>query len=273
LHKKQTDNKTIGAVVCSLKEVYVIKVLRQGDIPDLRLDPERVWCMAGYTDPNRARPIMQKAFQKSWEVGPTLLEPAACYDTFPITDITSNSVTVNGVSFQSGNLSEHFREAMEMTVLIVTIGPRLEKYVEKMFEEGNSGAGCILDLLGSAAVDKVAYRVRDLIQEKVIEKGYRTMSHGYCIGKACPAYTDCGGVVAYWWSPGYGDMETREQKKLFSLLDGSIIGVHLEESCMMTPRKSYACLIPIGPQGENLSYPCDEGQKDWIRQGSLKHTD
>ena len=245
--------------------------LSQADISGFKVDPERVWCMAGYSDPSRARPIMQKAFQQAWEIGLSLLEPAACYDTFPITGVTSYSVTIDGdVSFQSRDLAEHFREAREMTILIVTIGPRLEKQVEKLFEERNSGVGCILDLLGSAAVDKVAYRVRDLIQKDALAKGYRAMSRGYCIGKTCPAYTDCGGVVAYWWSPGYGDMETREQKKLFSLIDGNEIGVHLEESCMMTPRKSYACLIPIGPQEENVSYACNEGQKDWIRQGSLK---
>jgi len=245
--------------------------LSQADISGFKVDPERVWCMAGYSDPSRVRPIMQKAFEQAWEIGPSLLEPAACYDTFPITGVTSYSVTIDGdVSFQSRDLAEHFREAREMTILIVTIGPRLEKQVEKLFEERNSGVGCILDLLGSAAVDKVAYRVRDLIQKDALAKGYRAMSRGYCIGKTCPAYTDCGGVVAYWWSPGYGDMETREQKKLFSLIDGNEIGVHLEESCMMTPRKSYACLIPIGPQEENVSYACNEGQKDWIRQGSLK---
>ncbi len=60
-----------------------------------------------------------------------------------------------------------------------------------------------------------------------------------------------------------------KQKKLFSLVDGNEIGVHLEESCMMTPRKSYACLIPIGPQEENVSYACNEGQKDWITLDSL----
>ena len=249
----------------------MIRTLGQADIPDFKVDPERVWCMAGYSDPSQARPIMQKAFQRTWEIGPSLLDPAACYDTFPITGVTSCSVTVNGaVSFQSRDLAEHFREAREMTVLIVTIGPRLEKQVEKLFEEGNSGVGCILDLLGSAAVDKVAYRVRELIQEDVLAKGYRAMTRGYCIGKTCPAYTDCGGVVAYWWSPGYGDMETREQKKLFSLIDGNEVGVYLGESCMMTPRKSYACLIPIGPQEEKVSYACDEGQKNWIHQGSLK---
>jgi len=38
----------------------------------------------------------------------------------------------------------------------------------------------------------------------VLSKGYRAMSHGYCIGEDCLAYTDCGGTLIYWWSPGFG---------------------------------------------------------------------
>jgi len=251
----------------------VIRTLSQADIPDFKVDPERVWCMAGYSDPSRARPIMQKAFQQAWEIGPSLLEPAACYDTLPITGVTSCSVTVDGaISFQSRDLAEHFREAREMTVFIVTIGPRLEKQVEKLFEEGDSGVGCILDLLGSTAVETVAFRVRELIQEDALAKGYRAMTHGYCIGKTCPAYIDCLGCVAYWWSPGYGDLPTVEQRKVFNLIDGDKIGVRLSESSMMTPRKSYACLMPIGPQEEKVSCACEEGQKDWMKLGSLSPT-
>ncbi len=248
----------------------MIRTLSQADILGFKVDPERVWGMAGYSDPSRARPIMQKAFQQAWEIGLPLLEPAACYDTFPITGVTSCSVTVNGaVSFQSQDLAEHFREAREMTILIVTIGPRLEKQVEKLFEEGDSGVGCILDLLGSTAVETAAFRVRELIQEDALAKGYRAMTSGYCIGKTCPAYIDCLGCVAYWWSPGYGDLPTVEQKKVFNLIDGDKIGVRLSESSMMTPRKSYACLMPIGPQEEKVSYACDEGDKDWMKLGSL----
>ena len=140
---------------------------------------------------------------------------------------------------------------------------------EELNAKGNAGVGLVLDMYGSIAVDQVAYKTREIIQQSVLDKGYQAMIHGYCIGKNCRAYTDCGGVIAYWLAPGYSDLKTSEQKNIFTLLDGSQIGVHLSESCMMTPRKSYSCLLPIGPQEEKASNPCQEGDKDWVIQGSI----
>jgi len=249
----------------------MIQILRQADFPNLKVDPKRVWCLLGYSDPKQVSPAIQKAFHRAMEIGPTLLEPTACYDIFPIARVTSSSVEVEGgVSFESQDLAHRFREARELAALITTIGPGLEEQVAKLLLGGNSVVGYVLDAFGSAAVDTVAYKAREPIHGYALTKGYRAMTHGYCIGKDCPAYTDCGGSIIYWWSPGYGDCQTREQKKLFTLVDGSHIGVHLGESCMMTPLKSYACLLSIGPQAEKPTYECDEGQKDWSKLGILK---
>ena len=249
----------------------MIRILRQADLPNLEVEPKLVWRLLGYSDPMQMRPAIQEVFHQAMEMGPTLLEPAACYDIFPIARVTPSSVEVeDGVSFESRDLASRFREARELAALITTIGPRLEEQVEKLLRSGNSGVGYVLDIFGSAAVEVAAYKVRELIRDYALTRGYRAMTHGYCIGEDCPAYTDCGGTIIYWWSPGYGDFQTREQKKLFTLVDGSHIGVHLGESCMMTPRKSYACLLPIGPQAEKSRDKCDEGQKDWIKLGSLK---
>ncbi len=246
-----------------------MRILSEADFSDVKVEPDRLWCLAGYSDPSRASRIMNKALERAMEMGAGLLEPVACYDMFPIEKVTSSSVDVDSISFESQDLAFRFREARELAVLIVTIGPRLENQVEELNASGDAGGGLVLDMYGSIAVDQVAYKAREIIQKAVLDKGYRAMSYGYCIGKNCRAYTDCGGVVAYWLAPGYADLETREQKKVFTLVDGRHIGVHLSESCMMTPRKSYACLLPIGPQVEKVSNPCNEGEKDWIVQGSL----
>jgi len=249
----------------------MIRILHEAELPNLEVNPKEVWYWLGYSDPMQARPAMQKVFNQAMEKGPSFLEPAACYDIFPIAGVTPFSVEVKGgVVFESQDLASRFQGARELAAFIVTIGPHLEEEVKQFFCSGNAGVGYVLDVFGSTAVDVVAYKVREVIQGYASSKGYQAMTYGCCIGESCPAYTDCGGVMIYWWSPGYGDFLTREQKKLFSLIDGSHIGVHLAESCMMTPRKSYACLLPIGPQLEKSPRKCDEGQKDWIKLGSLK---
>ncbi len=249
----------------------MIRILSQADFPNLEVDPKGVWCLAGYSNPKQASPAIQKVFHQAMEIGPTLLEPAACYDIFQIERVTSSSVEVRGgVTFDSRDLALRCREARKLAAFIVTAGPRVEQEAEKLIQGGDSALGYVLDTFASAAVDQVAYKTRELIQDYALSKGYQAMTHGHCIGNDCPAYKDCGGIIIYWWSPGYGDWDTWEQKKLFTVVDGSHIGVHLGESCMMTPRKSYACVLPIGPQGEKSPNKCDEGQKDWIKLGSLK---
>ena len=247
----------------------MIRVLSQVNFPSLNVDPQRVWCLLGYTDSNKASPTIQGVFHRAMEIGANLLEPAACYDILKIKRVNSSSIEIDDVLFESEDLACRFRDAEEMAIFIATIGPHLEEKVDKLIVTGDAGVGCALDMFGTAAVETVAFKTRELIQDYALSQGRRAMTDRYCTGMNCPAYADCGGQVVYWWSPGFGDLETREQQKLFSLLDGSQVGVHLSESCMMLPRKSYTCLLPIGCQAERAPYSCEEGQTEWIRQGSL----
>ena len=246
----------------------MMQIISQAEFQNLEVNPKAVWQELGYSNPNQARPAIQEAFHQAMEIGPTLLEPTACYDIFQIERVTSSSVEVEGgVSFESQDLAQRHQEARELAAFIVTIGPGLEERVAKLFQGGNPAVGCALDAFGSIAVDMVAYRVKELIQDDALSKGYQAVTHGYCIGDDCPAYKDCGGVIIHWWSPGYGDWDTLEQKKLFTLVDGSHVGVHLSEMCMMTPRKSYSGVLPIGSQREKPPDKCDEGKRAWMQRG------
>jgi hypothetical protein len=246
----------------------MLRLIPQAEFSNVEVSPDEVWRYLGYPNSNQASPAIQKVFHQAMEVGLTLLEPVACYDIFQIGRVTSSSVEVEGgVSFDSRDLALRHRKAKELAAFIITIGPRVEEEATKLIQGGNSVLGYVLDMFGSAAVDTMAYRVRELIQDYALSKGYQALTRGTCIGNDCLAYKDCGGVIIYWWSPGYGDWDTREQKKLFTIVDGSHIGVHLTESCMMTPRKSYTCVLPIGPQGEKSPKKCVEGKREWTQRG------
>ncbi|MBA7609713.1 hypothetical protein ES703_16904 [subsurface metagenome] len=116
-------------------------------------------------------------------------------------------------------------------------------------------------------MDTLAYKVRKVIQDYVRPRGYQAITHDICIGKKCPAYRDCAGVVVHWWSPGYGDWNPMENRKIFSIVDGNQIGIRVKESGMMTPRKSYTCAMPLGPEGEKSTEKCVEGEREWIQRG------
>jgi len=247
-----------------------MQIISQAEFQSLEVNPKAVWLELGYLNPPQARRAIQEAFQRAMEVGPTLLEPKACYDIFQIERVTPSSVEIEGgVSFESQDLAQRYQGAKELAAFIMTLGSRLEEQVAKLFHDGNPALGCVLDAFASIAVDVMAHRMKDLIQKDALSRGYQAMTYGYCIGKDCPAYKDCCGTIINWWSPGYGDWNTREQKKLFSLVDGSRIGIKLSETCMMTPRKSYSCVLPIGLQREEPPDKCEEGGRAWIQRGHL----
>lgn len=110
----------------------MIRILRQIEFSNLEVDPKVVWRLSGYSDPIQARPSVQQVFHRAMEMGPTLLEPAACYDIFQVEEVTSSSVEVEGdVSFESRDLAYRHREARELAAFITTIGPRLGEQVNK----------------------------------------------------------------------------------------------------------------------------------------------
>ena len=222
----------------------------------------------GYPDPVRARKDIQDIFQQVMEMGPTLLEPAACYDIFPIKNVTSSAVEVEGdISFNSRDLALRQREAKALAAFVVTAGVRLEEEAERLIQSGDSVSGYMLDVFASAAVNCLAYKVKKIIEDHARSQGYQAITHGVCIGKKCSVYRDCGGAIVHWWSPGYGDWSALENKKIFAIIDGNQVGVYVRESGMMSPQKSYACAMPLGSVGEKSRQECAEWQKEWVQRG------
>jgi len=247
----------------------MLQIVPSDSFSGFKVPPHEVWRYLGYIDESKARPEIRKIFEKVMtEVGPSLLEPAACYDIFPVEKLTADTVQLDGVTFQSQDLAGRQSLTKEMALFTATAGARIGEEAEKLIASGDSVLGYVLDVYASAAVDTIAYLVRDAIDAGEASRGYRGIKHGVCLGKKCPAYKDCGGVVTSWWSPGYGDWSAKENLKVFSLMDGSKIGVKVNPSGMMVPRKSYACAMPLAPGGGKSAEKCVEMEREWMQRGS-----
>ena len=246
----------------------MLQIIPQSEFSGFKVPPHEVWRYLGYIEESQARPEIREIFKRVIEeVGPPLLEPAACYDIFPIKNVTSSSVEVDGVFFDSQDFALRQNKTKEIALFIVTVGAGVGEKAEELIVGADSVLGYMLDVYASAAVDTLAYRVREIIEDSVRSRGYKAIKHGVCLGKKCPAYRDCGGVVINWWSPGYGDWSALENKKIFSIVDANQIGVRVKESGMMEPRKSYAVAMPLGPGGGKSAEKCVEWEREWIQQG------
>lgn len=194
----------------------------------LDIDVERVWQGLGYQAAAQAPDRIQQVFQRALACGEKLLEPKACYNILSVEGITPFSITLRGASLKSKALAARCHDTKEIAVFLVTIGVRLEERVKELFAGEDPAMGFILDSFGSEAMTMVFYQLRDIAND------YAQM-HGLQVnGWFCPGWTSV-------------DWNICELKTLLSLVDGKQVGVRLKESCMMSPQKSYAGVLPLGP--------------------------
>jgi len=130
-----------------------------------------------------------------------------------------------------------FNSAEKVTFCICTIGEDLEKKVVKLSYKGELTRAVILDAIGSVAAESTAEYLNQVISAEVKRKSLYFSTR---------------------FSPGYGGWKLEGQKLIFNLLPAGKIGVFLNESYMMIPRKSVSFAINLSRnpfKGQSLT-PC-----------------
>jgi hypothetical protein len=108
---------------------------------------------------------------------------------------------------------------------LVTVGGGIEKRVTELLGRGEGAHALFLDAAGSAAAEEAAHR----LSARVV--GGRTTA---------------GADAACRISPGYGRWPLSAQRALFARLPHEALGVSLNSSMMMVPRKSISFALWIG---------------------------
>jgi hypothetical protein len=157
-----------------------------------------------------------------------LLEPAAAYECYPVTDMSGGQIALEGDKAVHGPmLPALFPKAKELAVIIVTIGPKLEKQASDYTKNGQALRGMLLDGMGSAAVDRLVPEVLKPIAAEVASRDYEVSS---------PV------------NPGMPGFPMTEQRNLLELAQANKIGVSLTQSGILVPRKSVSMVVGIGPR-------------------------
>jgi hypothetical protein len=133
-----------------------------------------------------------------------------------------------GVRFTSGKVTKYVKDATHIGIFLVTIGEGIEKAAGEFTKGKEPLEGYLLDRIGSFAVESLADTV-----EKRIRADYLT----------------AGKSVSQRYSPGYCDWPIEEQRVLAKVMDFSKIGITLNESCMMSPKKSISAMLAIADNG------------------------
>ncbi|WP_378956904.1 methionine synthase [Pelosinus sp. sgz500959] len=153
-----------------------------------------------------------------------LVQPQA---TWQIYDYDANTATIMGsppLTLHAPKIINYLSQAIQIAVIGLTIGPKLEQKVSNYFSNGEYTSGLLLDAAGTTAVEVAADQVCDFIKNQAMRQGYLTLPR---------------------FSPGYGGWDITVQPLILDLANGDAINLKVTESCMLLPRKSITAVIGI----------------------------
>jgi hypothetical protein len=153
-----------------------------------------------------------------------LAEPQA---TWEIYDYDASNATIMGsqpLILKAPKIIHYLSSSVQIAVIGLTIGPKLEKQVSQYFACGEYTSGLLLDAAGTAAVEVAADQVCEFIKRKAAQQGYLTLPR---------------------FSPGYGEWDITVQPLILNLANAHEINLTATESCMLLPRKSITAVIGL----------------------------
>jgi hypothetical protein len=141
--------------------------------------------------------------------------------------------------FGNTTFKEHplFGDAQKIALGICTIGQAFDNAVAMHFKNREYLEGLILDAAGTVALENVAELLRREIKERTSEEGF---------------------VISRRFSPGEGDWGLDGQTLIFQYFSDENVGISLNESGMMHPRKSlsFAYTFVSGAREESRGEDC-----------------
>ena len=148
----------------------------------------------------------------------------------------NKTIQIENQEFHPGKIVvTQWKEATKAAVFVCTAGAGISKLAKKA-AEGNEMLAYVLDVTGSATVEKAAAALQEKIREEAAKEGQ--------------GITDA-------FSPGYCNWNVAEQHKLFSLLPSQFCGISLSDSSLMHPIKSVSGIAGIGTGCQQKGYQCN----------------
>ena len=194
------------------------------DLP-LAIDPGEVLRFQGYKQGRDVpSPEVRALFDEAMAEGRRLMAPRVVARWARVTRRSADDLEADGESLAIPSIGPRWGAVEHVAAAVCTIGEALERRVSALWEARELPLASMLDSVGSGAVESLAEYVNDLL----CQQGLPSLR------------------VTNRISPGYGEWDVAEQRRLFRLCPGDAIGVTLNEACVMTPGKSISLLVGAG---------------------------
>jgi hypothetical protein len=196
------------------------------DLP-LAIDPAEVLRFQGYKAGRDVPSAEVRAlFDEALAEGRRLMAPRAVARWVPVTGRSEHGLAAAGEALAIPGIAARWQVVTHVAAAVCTIGDALERRVGALWEARELPLASMLDSVGSGAVESLAEFVNDLL----CQQGLPSLR------------------VTNRISPGYGDWDVVEQRRLFRLCPGDGVGVTLNDACVMAPGKSISLLVGAGPE-------------------------
>lgn len=212
----------------------------------LKLAPEDLWPdrqavleQQGVPAEAPLKPLAEEVLAASRLEGLRLARPLGMYREVSMEEFAW-VLEGEGLNHPDDIVSRIFPKAARLALFAATLGPAVSDTIQHAFRQGDYPFAYNLDTVASLMADAAAERLQHEYQQQVFSPGW--------------------GVMRY--SPGYCGWHLTGQRRLFSALEPSRIGMSLTESCLMQPMKSVSGVLIAGPRrihvfSNNFTY-CDE---------------
>jgi len=167
-----------------------------------------------------------------------LARPKVVYETYGISGLDEGLVKINGTELKGKVLINVLRGSERAIVFVGTLGPKLDEEVNRLSSEGEILLSATLDTIGALALglSSLDFYKKVLVTEAESTDFALTPSFG----------------------PGECKWDITEQRVIFDLVDATSIGVKMNESYLMLPKKSRSGIMGIGPKDRiSKATPCD----------------
>lgn len=192
-------------------------------------------------DPQKIRarqPQLVALAERAVAEGTGLIHPQAAFRRLDICGISQSCVTLKGgCDLEGFGIARKLAGCGGVFLAVATLGKELEEEMNRAAQT-NLPWEFALDGFGTAAVGVLSNAICRYFGELVAKEGLRATNQSY---------------------PGMRGWSLKEgQEQIFSLVDARSIGVSLNPSFLMVPRKSLSMAVGFGTQQQPPAHLCDE---------------
>ena len=181
------------------------------------------------------RPKLITAAEQALVIGAALLKPKAILEKVAVKGLRHEKLLLDGSQLTGQLIATQLGSAEHVTVIICTVGEEIQDSI-RLLENTDMVLALALDGVANAAVDELSRQICTRLAEQASQANLKTST---------PI------------SPGSSNWPVEVgQPEIFSILDAQEIGVSLNNSALMYPRKSASFVVGIGKE-MTLTDPCE----------------